>query len=207
MQKTCLSIALCAVALLCGCDKQTKINSEKIQLLSQNILQFEQSQSRQMTLLQTQLVSLAPMFDRIHSSYFEKNHDYEFLYHTNTLYLLLTMGKKIEAHLQEADVQRESANIQAYVFHTNQMDLMQVYTAQLLDAMAAQESRIEKVVNAETREMGINLASQIKLSSVPDAVETARREKMEADVAQIKRDLAQMKEQLALLTNLPALRR
>lgn len=207
MQKKWFLITLGVVTLLCGCDKQTKINSEKIQLLSQNILQFEQGQSRQMALIQTQLVSLAPMFDRIHNSYFEKNHDYEFLYHTNTLYLLLTMGKKIEAHLQEADTQRESANLQAYLFHTNEMDLLQVYTAQLLDAMASQEGRIEKVINAETRETSTNLTaeltSQIKLASVPDA----RWEKMEADVAQIKRDLAQIKEQLALLTNLPALRR
>ena len=232
MQKTYLLLPLTAAALLCGCDKQTKINSEKIQILSQNILQFEQSQSRQMAAIQSQLTSLAPMLDRMNSAYYEKNHDAELLYHTNTLFLLLMVDKKIEAHLQVADSEREAQNSQADSYHTNEMDLMRFYAAHILDALtsqenmmqdamtnqesrlrdtlAGQESRMVDKVNAETRQVGTNLGNallkQIKLSSAPDAGETARRREMEADVAQIKRALEQIKMQLGQMTNQPAAR-
>jgi hypothetical protein len=220
MHKTCFLLSLTGAALLCGCDRQIKINSEKIQVLSQNIVQFEQSQAKQMTAIQAQLTSLAPMLDRMNNSYFEKNRDYELLYHTNTLYLLLMVDKKIEAHLQVADTEREAESSLAYSYHTNEMDLLQSCAAQIQDAitsqesrmrdaMAGQESRVEDKVNAETRRVGANLSDellkQIKLSA-PDAVETARRSQMAADVAQMKQALDQIKVQLGQMTNPPAAR-
>ena len=70
---------------------------------------------------------------------------------------------------------------------------------QIQDAMAGQEKRIEDNVNAETRQTGAGLGDellkQIKLSA-PDAVETARLKEMEADVAQIRRDIDAIKVQL-----------
>lgn len=220
MNKTLILFLLTGAALLCGCDKQTKINSEKIQMLSQNLIQFEQNQAKQMAAIQSQLTSLAPRLDQMNSSYFAKNRDDEFFYHTNTLYLLLMVDKKIEAHLQVADTKSEAESLRAYSYHTNEMHLLQLNAAQIqdamtsqesrmLDALAGQESRIEAKVNAETRQVGTNLSDelqkQIKLLA-PEADETARRKEMAADVAEIKRELEQIKSQFGQMTNSPAAR-
>lgn len=206
MRKTFLLLLLTGAALLCGCEKQAKINNEKIGILSQKIVQLEQSQSRQMAQLQSELTSLAPMLDKMNDYYFEKSRDDALFYHTNTLFLLLTVDKKIESHLQVADIERESENALAYYYHTNQTDTIFFCTAQIRDAMTGQESRIEDNVNAETRRVGMalgdELVKQIKLSA-PDAVETARRRQLEDDVAEIKRDLNMIKARLDI-TNQPA---
>ena len=206
MQKTYFLLWLTGAALLCGCDKQAKINSEKIGILSQKIVQLEQSQSKQMAVIQSELTSLAPSLDKMNDYYFEKTHDDAFFYHTNTLYLLLAVDKKIESQLQIADIERASENSLEYYYHTNQTDTMYFCAAQIRDAMTGQENRIEDNVNAETRRVGTalgdELLKQIKLSA-PDAAETARRREMEADAAQIKRDIDQIKTQLGI-TNQPA---
>jgi len=209
MKKTCLLLALAVAAVFCGCGKQTKINTAEIEILSQRVVQLQQNQARQMAVIQSQLASLAPTLDKINNFYFEKARDDALSYHTNTLYLLLAVDKNIESELQVADTERETESALAYAYHTNAMDLMSFYSAQIQDAMAAQESRIEDKVNAETRQVGANMSDellkQIKLSA-PDAAETVRRRQMEADVAQIMRDLDQIKVQLAQMTNPPAAR-
>jgi hypothetical protein len=201
MQKIYFLLSLTGAMLLCGCDKQAKINNEKIGILSQKIVQLEQSQAKQMAVIQSELTSLAPMLDKMNNSYFEKNHEDEFFYHTNTLYLLLTVDKKIESQLQVADIERASENSLAYYYHTNQTDTMYFCTAQIQDALTSQESRIEDNVNAETRQVGVTLADallkQIKLSE-PDAAEIARRKEMASDVAQIKRDVDAIKARLGI---------
>jgi hypothetical protein len=148
------------------------------------------------------------MLDKINDSYFEKNHEDAYFYHTNTLYLLLTIGKKIQAQLQVADTEREAQNSLAYNYHTNQLGTMYLCTAQIEDAMAGQESRIEDNVNGETRQIGATLGdallNQIKLSA-PDEAEISRRKAMEAEVTQIQRDLDSIKARLGI-TNQPAAR-
>jgi hypothetical protein len=201
MKKTFLLLSLAGTALLCGCDKQTKINSEKIELLSRNIIQFEQNQVRQMATIQTELTSLGPMLDKMNDFYFEKSHDQAFFFHTNTLYLLLMVDKKIESQLQLADTERAAQNAQAYDYYTNQMATL----FQVQDALAAQEGRIEDKVNAETKSASDELQQQIKLLA-PDAAEIARRQEMAATVAEIKRELDQVKAQLGELTNPPPVR-
>ena len=219
MNKTHILLSLTGAALLCGCDKQTKINSEKTQMLSQNIIQFEQNQAKQMAAIQSQLTSLAPRLDQMNSSYFAKNRDDEFFYHTNRLYLLLMVDKKIEAHLQVADTKSEAEGLGVFLpyqrispaeFYATQIqDAMTSQESRMRDDMAGQESRIEAKVNAETRQVGTNLSdelqTQLKLLAL-DADETARRKEMAADVAQIKRELEQIKAQLGQMTNLPAIR-
>ena len=208
MKNIYLLLTLAGAVLLCGCNKQAKINNEKIEILSQKIIQLEQSQSRQMAAIQSQLTSLTPMLDKMNNYYFEKSHDDAFFYHTNTLYLLLTVGQKIESQLQVADAGREAQNSLAFSYHTNQTATMYLCTAQIEDTMTGQESRIENNVNAETRRVGAALGDavlkQIKLSA-PDAIETARRKEMEADVAQIQRDMDTIKARLEI-TNQPAIR-
>jgi hypothetical protein len=201
MQKIYLLLPLAGAALFCGCDKQTKINSAKIDLLAQKIVQLEQGQSKQMAVIQSQLTSLTPMLDKMNDFYFEKSHDEAFFYHTNTLYLLLTVGQRIEAQLQLADTGRAAEKSLAYSYHTNQMGTMYLCVTQIQDAMAGQEKRIEDNVNAETSRtvaaLGDELVKQIKLSA-PDATEAARLKEMQADVAQIKRDLDAIKAKLGI---------
>ena len=196
MPKTIHLFLLVGVALLCGCDKQAKINSAKIDLLSRNIVQYEQIQSKQMAAVQGQLTSLAPMLDKMNDFYFEKSHDEAFFFHTNTLYLLLTVDKKIEAHLQLADDERETQNAATYRYYTNQIGAL--YAVQ--DALAVQETNIENKVNAETLRVGGGLLQQIKLAA-PDAAELARRLQLAADAAEIKRVLAQIEVQIGQMTN------
>ena len=177
--------------------------------LSQRIVQLEQIQSGQMALLHTQLISLAPELDKMNNSYFEKNRDDALFFHTNTLYLLLTIGKQIELQLQAADAESTAQNSLIYSYHTNQISTAYLCAAQIEDAMTAQESRIEDNINAETRRLSVALndalLKQIKLSLTPDAAEIARRKEMETEVAQIQRDLDMIKARLAI-TNQPATR-
>jgi hypothetical protein len=206
MKQKYLLLSLAGAVLLCGCNKQTKINTAKIEALTQRVAQLQQSQSQQLAAIQSQLASLAPMLDKMNSAYFEKNHEAEFFYHTNELYLLLTVDKKIEAHLETADLEREAEKSLAYYYHTNQTDTMYFCVAQIEDAMAGQESRVENNVNAETRKVGAALGDEllnaIKLSA-PDEAEIARRKELAADVVQIKRDMETIKARLGI-TNAPA---
>lgn len=212
MQNKILLPALTGVVLLCGCDRQTKLNTEKIEILSQRMVQLQEAQARQMAVFQTQLTQLAPMMDKMNNIYFEKTHDDALFFHTNTLFLILTVDKKIESQLQIADTGRAADSALAFSYHTNDVDMMHLYAAQIQDTMAAQEKRIEdnaETINAETRQVNTNLSDellkQIKLSA-PDAAEAARLNEMAADIAQIKSDLDAIKAQLGQMTNLPAAR-
>jgi hypothetical protein len=215
MQKKLILLFVTAAALLCGCDRQTKINTEKIEVLSEKMVQLQLSQARQMEMFQTQLTSLAPMLDKMNNIYFEKTRDDALFFHTNTLFLLLTVDKNIESELGVADAKSEVQNLQAGYYHTNELDMMHFYAAQIQDAMAGQESRsrdamtvqqkqIEDNVNAQTRQVGASLGDellkQIKLSA-PDPTESAELKQMEADVSQIRRDLDEIKMQLGKMTN------
>ena len=209
MKRTFILIALAGAALLCGCGKQTKINSAEIKILSQQMIQIQQNQARQIAAIQSQLASLAPMLDKINNYYFEKSRDDALFYHTNTLYLMLAVNSRIETELQKAAADRKTDSALAFSYHTNSMNLLNFYSAQIQEAMIDQEIRIEARVNAQTKQAGADtrdeLLKQIKLSA-PDEAEIARQRAMEADVAQIKRELDQIKAQLGQMTNAPAIR-
>src|SRR5438105_65384 len=70
MRNKKLFLALTGAALLCGCDRQTRLNTEKIESLSQKMLQLQQTQAKQMAVFQTQLTQIAPMMDKMNSIYF-----------------------------------------------------------------------------------------------------------------------------------------
>ena len=194
-----LLLPLATAVLLCGCGKQTRLNTEKL-------IQLQQNQAVQIATLQTQLTSLAPMLVRMNSSYYEKSHDDAFFFHTNTLFLLLTVDRKIEAELQVADTERQAEHELAYSYHTNQLRTMYLSIAQIEDDLANQESRITDKVNAETRKVGLavndDLRKQMQLL-VPDESEATRQQTMATDIAQLKRYLALIKSRLGI-TNLPA---
>ena len=161
-------------------------------------------QANQGLLLQSQLKSLPPTLDKMNSSYFEKNQDAALFFHTNTLYLLLTVGKQIESQLQAAEAERQAQSAQSFSFHTDQTNLMQLGTARVEEALISQEKRIEDKIIAENRRANADLSNaliravsegwskQIK-ALAPDATEVARRRKLETDVAQIHDELARLK--------------
>ena len=212
MQNKILLLALTGASLLCGCDQQTKLNTEKIEILSQKMVQLQEAQAKQMAVFQTQLTQLAPMMDKMNSIYFEKTHDDALFFHTNTLYLLLTVDKKIESQLQVADTERAADSALAYSYHTNALDILHLYNTQMQEALAAQEKRIADNVaaaGAETRQAATNLndelLKQIKLSA-PDAADIARLKQMAADLAQIKSELDAIKTQREPINPAPVVR-
>jgi len=209
MKKFYVILSLAGAACLGGCDKQTQVNTEKIQALSQKIIQLQENQAKEIAALQSQLASLPPMLDKMDSYYYAKGHDDALFYHTNSLQLLLAVDRKIAAQFQDAATERETANSLAYYYHTNQTDTMFFCAAQIEDAMAGQEKRIEDTVNAETRRVSAGMADeleqQIKLSA-PDKDEIARQKEMENKVAEIQRDLERIKARLGI-TNPPAMSR
>ena len=204
MKQIYFLLPLTGAVLFCGCNKQTKINTEKIEALSQQVAQLEQTQSRQMTAIQSQLTALTPALDKINSSYFEKSHEDAFFFHTNTLYLLLTVDRKIEAQLQVAETERQADSSLAYYYHTNQNDTMYFCVAQIENSMEGMETRMADKMNTKTRQVGDELLGQIKLA-VPDETEISRRKEMAADLVQIKNNLAEIKARLGI-TNSPAAR-
>ncbi len=201
MKKIFFLLPLAGVLLLGGCDKQTKLNTAKLEALSQQVIQFQQDQARQMAAIQTNLMSLTPALDKINGSYFEKSHEDAFFFHTNTLFLRLTVERRIEAQLQDADTQRAAESMMALYYHTNQTDTMYFCVAQIRSAVEAQHAQTLEKVNAEIHHVADDLMKQIKLS-VPDEAEIARRKELAADVAQIKRDLETIKTRLGI-TNQP----
>lgn len=201
MRNVFLLFVLSAAVILCGCNKQAKINSQKIDLLSQKLVDMEQSQGKQIAALQAQLVSLAPQLDKMNSQYFEKNRDDALFFHTNTLYLLLTIGQQIEAQLQNADTERAAQNAEIYNYHTNQMALAYLCTAQIVDTLAGQEGRMQTNFTAEIKRANDALKDamqkQIAAATAPDPNEQAWRKQMESQLAQIQHDLDALKAQVA----------
>jgi hypothetical protein len=200
MNKTFLLLALTA-ALLCGCNKQTKLNTAKIEALTQNLVQFEQSQARQMTDIQSQLAALAPTLDKMNDFYFEKSHDQAFFFHTNTLYLILMVDKNIESQLSVANTERAAQDKQLYGYYTNQLGTLYLCTALIQEAVTNSESRITENVNAETRRLtgalSVELQKQI-IQSATDPAGTARQKEILESVAEIKNDLELIKAKLGL---------
>jgi hypothetical protein len=201
MKKRFLVLAFGIAVLNGGCDKQAKINSQKIDALSEKIAHQEQGQSKQLALLQAQMAMLAPQLDKETSAYFEKNHDYALFFHTNTLFLLLTIGKQIEAQLQAAEVARADQDSRAYNYHTNQVSSAYLCAAQIEEEMAGITKRLEEKINAETRQgiAGVSnaLVKQISQATKPDPGELAWRKQMETQTAQIRRELQAIQTLLA----------
>lgn len=188
--------------LLCGCNKQTKLNTEKIETLTRNVAQFQQSQTKQLAELQTQLTALADAMNKTSDDYFEKTHDQAFFFHTNTLYLILNVDKNIESQLSVANTERAAENKLAYGYYTNQMGTVYLCTATIQETVTNSESRIVENVNAETRRLtgalSVEMQKQI-IQSATDPAGVARQKLIMADVADIRADLELIKAKLGLV--------
>jgi hypothetical protein len=190
-----------AAACLCGCNKQAKINSQKIDELSQRITRLEQNQARQMEVLQAELTELAPELNKMNSSYFEKDRDAALFFHTNTLYLLLTIGKQIETQLQLADSEREAQNSLEYTYHTNELGALYICTAQLSQSLIEEQKVIVDSVNAETRDLTADsqaaIQQSIKTATTPDPALLPWRQSVQADLARLEQKLDLINARLA----------
>ena len=190
-----------------GCDKQTKINAQKIDTLAQRITQLEKAQVKQMELMQAELNSLAPELTKINSTYFEKNQADALFFHTNTLFLLVTISKQIQGQLQLAAEERESQNAMDYTYHTNQLGALYASSAQIQESLIDQEKLIIESINAEIHhslnDAQSSLSDQIKTATAPDPAWKEQRTQMQAELTQIQRDLDAIKARL-VITNQPA---
>jgi hypothetical protein len=208
MNKKCLLILMAGAALLGGCDKQTQTNTEKIQVLTQKIMLLQQNQSKQLAAMQMQLASLPPVIEKISSTFSTKNHEEALFFHTNLVFLVLAMDKKIQAQFQNAESERETENALEYYYHTNQVDTMFFCVGQIEEAMASQEARIKNSINAETvqanKDLGDELVKQIKLSAT-DKSQAAQLAQLAARLVQIQSELDQIQSRLGI-TNPPATR-
>lgn len=193
--------------LLCGCDKQAKINSQKIDALSERMTHQEQIQSKQMALLQAQMAMLAPQLDKETSAYFEKNHDYALFFHTNTLFLLITIGKQIEAQLQAAEVARNEQNSRAYNYHTNQVSTAYLCAAQIEEELTSLAKKLEEQINTETRQTATGLSNalvnQITAATTPTPADLDWRKQMQLQSVQIQHTLESMSAKLSTPNILP----
>lgn len=196
-----------AAVCLCGCNKQAKINSQKIDELSQRITRLEQNQAKQMQVLQAELTELAPELNKVNSAYFEKDRDAALFFHTNTLYLLLTIGKQIETQLQLADSEREAQNSLEYAYHTNELSALYICTAQVSQSLIEEQKVIVDSVNAETRNLTADsqaaVLQSIQTSTAPDPALLPWRQSIQADLARLEQKLDLINNRLAS-TNLPA---
>jgi outer membrane murein-binding lipoprotein Lpp len=199
MQKTCrlLLILLAGAFLFCGCGRQEKINSQKIDALSAHIAQLEQQQRTQTALIQAELNALAPELSRVDNTYFEKNRDDALFYHTNTLFLLLTIGKQIESQLETAAAERQTQNTVGYNYHTNEITTMYLCAAQIEETLAEQQKDFVNSVNDNTHQQVVAVndslqkqIQQLQATMAAEGDEMARRKQMEAEISQMHRDLA-----------------
>ena len=192
---------LAAGLLLCGCNQQTKLNTAKIAELSRNLAQFQQGQNKQLADIQAQLTALAPTLDKMNDFYFERSHDQAFFFHTNTLYLILSVDKNIESQLQVANTERAKQNQQVDAYYTNQLGTLYLCTALIQDSLTNSEIRTIESVNAETRRVAGNLSMELQkqiIQSATDPAGVARQKEILAEVADIRNDLEQIKAKLGL---------
>jgi hypothetical protein len=200
MKRIQFLFALVVAVILCGCDKQMQVNTQKIDVLTQKMFTVQQNQSRQMADIQAQLTALSARLDKTGADYFIKSQDKALFYHTNTLYFLLTIDKKIQSELQLAEAARDSANSRAFFYHTNMIDTVYFCTSQMADGMAAQEKRMEDSVKDASgqlgKTLGEELARQKQISTADKAEMIKRLDSLETKLTQIQHDLDQLKARL-----------
>jgi Tfp pilus assembly protein PilE len=190
----------------CGCEKQAKINSDKLDSLADRLARQEQVQSNKMLLLQAQLALLGPQLDRETSTYFEKNHDAALFFHTNTLFLLLTIDKHIESQLQSAQAQLLEQSEAGFKYHTNQLGTMLQSAAHIEETMQSQLNQLEEKINAESARLHAATSNALMLElprpTEPTTNEVAWQKQIQAELAGLKHELEAIKTRL-VTTNLP----
>lgn len=194
-------LAVAAVLLFCGCNKDIRAKTEKIDELTRQMFAMQQEQARQLAEMRSQLSALPVHLDKTQLDYFVKGQEKALFYQTNALFLLLAVDKKIQTQFQEAAEARAAANQQAYVYHTNETDLAVFTATQTAAALAAQETRILEKLSAELQsakaELGGALTNQVQQLAA-DRSEATRLQTIEMQLAQLRRDLDLIKTRLGI---------
>ncbi|HZI30779.1 MAG TPA: hypothetical protein VFF11_00475, partial [Candidatus Binatia bacterium] len=156
--------------------------------------------SKQLDAIQSQLAALPPVLDKLEKKYFTESQDKALFYHTNALYFLVTIDKRIQAQFDQAAAARKASDQLAYFYHTNQTDTAYFCASQIADAITAQEKQIEDNINKTVQEansaLSNNFTAQIKTLAADKAqlqAEVAKRAEMEAKLNQIQTELDQIK--------------
>lgn len=200
MLKSQFCLLLAMTAALCGCNKQVQVNTEKIDVLTRKMFAVQQDQSKQLAEIQAQLAALAARQNKTAADYFASNQERALFYHTNTLYFLLTVDKKIQAEFQLAQAAGNTAGDRAFFYHTNELDTLYFCTTQIANALAAQEKRLTDSLKTETGQLDAAMASQ-KNAATADHAETLKRiQAIEASLAQVQTALGQLQVQLGKLS-------
>jgi hypothetical protein len=200
MQKVHWLLVLTVALAVCGCDNQTQVNTQKIDVLTQKMFILQQAQASQLAAVQKEVADLPPLMDRLEKKYFTESQDKALFYHTNVLYFLLTIDKRIQAQFEQADAARKASDQLAYFYHTNETDTAYFCSSQIADAINAQEKRVEANFEDRLRQADVTisnaLAVQAKALTANQAqlqAEAAKRAEMEAKIIQMQSDLAQIK--------------
>jgi hypothetical protein len=195
-----LLIALVTIALACGCDKENKARIQNIDAVTQKLIAQQQEQARQLAEVRAQLSTLPVQMDKTQFDYFLKGQEKALFYQTNLLFLLLTVDKNIQSQFQLVNEAREAASRQAFMFHTNEMDVTVNCISQLITAVASQEKNIIESLSNEVQRSQANLsrdlAKQLQQLAA-DKSEATRLKAIEADLTRIQRDLASLALQFA----------
>ena len=204
MQKAWISLALAALVVVCVCYQQTRTNTKKIEALSQKIVFLQQSQATALQTIQMQLTSIAPMLSQTNSYYFTKSYEKALFFHTNTLYLLLNIGEKIDEQLDVLGKERQAEDAVLGQYHIDLTNEVILSMAEIKSEMVGLEQRIQGAINLETKQVGSSLgdllAAQTKSSAMAKDA-NAQQIKMEAAMTQIQHDLNLLKTRLGF-TNL-----
>lgn len=196
-----LSAVLAGAILLCGCNKDIRIKTEKIDELTRQMFTMQQEQARQLAEMRSQLSALPVHLDKTQLDYFVKGQEKALFYQTNALFLLLAVDKKIQAQFLEAAEARVAANQQAIAIHTNETELALYCTAQITAALASQEKSIQENVSEEIQlasaTLGNNLTNLVQQLAA-DKSDANRLKTLESELAQIQRDLSLIKARLGI---------
>lgn len=206
MPKFCLLIALAASALVCGCNKDIRANTEKIDSLTQKMFVLQQQQAQQLADMQKLLSGLPVQLNESQLEFFLKGQEKALFYQTNVLYLLVTVDKRIQAQFQEAAEARAVASQQALNYHTNETDLVLYSAAKVIAALNEQEEQLLTKVQADLRQTGSSLSNQLAQQARQLAADKSvenRLKAIEVSLAQLQRNLELLQAQLKT-TNIPA---
>jgi hypothetical protein len=197
-----------SVAWFCGCEKQSKINGDKLDSLADRLAREEQVSSNKMLFLQGQLALLGPQLDKEAGDYFAKNHEAALFFHTNTLFLLVTIDKHIESQLQATETELAAQARTLYRDHTNELGTLLLSVAHIEETVQGQLNQLEEKINAESARLHAAtsnaLMQEIKLPPATTADELAWRKQIQGELASLRHELETIKARFnPATTNLP----
>ena len=192
---------LAGLASLCGCNKDIRVKTEKIDELTQRMFAMQQEQARQLADMHSLLAALPVQLDKTELDYFVKGQEKALFYQTNVLYLLLAVDKKIQVQFEEAARASDAAKQQAYIYHTNETELAVYCASQVATALAAQEKRVVDDLNTELQKVNTTVNALLTNQSSGQKSQTATLQDLANRLARLQQELDLIQARLPALTN------